>query len=63
MLDEESVDGDGSERARGQVRDVVVLQDEDVDDVDALAQVDHGLRDAAHHAVDASVVETLHSMK
>ena len=63
MLDEESVDGDGAERARGQVRDVVVLQDEDVDDVDALAQVVHGLRDAAHHAVYASVVETLHSMK
>ena len=39
------------------MRDVVVLQDEDVDDVDALPQVDHGLSDAAHHAVDAPGVE------
>ena len=53
MFDEESVDGDGAEGARGQVGDVVVLQDEDVDDVDALSQVYHGLCDAAHHAVDA----------
>ena len=57
MLDEEPVDGDGAEGAWGEVRDVVVLQDEDVDDVDALPQVDHGLSDAAHHAVDAPGVE------
>ena len=63
VLDEEPVDGDGSEGAGGEVRDVVVLEDEDVDEVDALPQRDHRLRDATHHAVDASAEGMRHLVR
>jgi hypothetical protein len=36
-----------------QMRDVVVLQDEDVDGGNAPSDGDHGLHDPAHHAVGA----------
>ena len=53
VLDEEPVDPDGPESPGREVRDVVVLQDEDVNGRDATTDGQHGLHDPPHHAVRA----------